>query len=190
MSFRAFRDGQPLLLSDGASVTYERLRSAGLADYYARIVFEQARRGKLTGEQLDEWLEAAKDPKQLVKLKNRMRSLAPARIGGNMNTLGAEDGAKGAKGGKGGKGGARAGTGGGRRGRGRAGAREKRFTLVSRGDHGRAVTLAQAEELAPEPLAPGDAHEGVSPEALKVEAPEKVASRLITTGYWMTLKPG
>ena len=68
----------------------------------------------------------------------------------------------------------------------RRGRAEKLLTLVSKGNHKEAVKAAKMYDLSPTQVAETALRPGQSAEAHVVKAPTKVASKLITTGYWAT----
>lgn len=162
-NFSKFRLGDPLALEEGGHITYEKLESAGLQDYYIRIIYSQISKGKLDKTQLDDWLSRARSgdkvagrvlraelenlqPKAPVPVKNKpVKAATKKRV-----------------------------------------SREKMFTLHSKSNHKQAIKLAEEYHLTPVPLPKSALRPGQSEEAHSVQANSQIASKLITSGNWST----
>ena len=64
---------------------------------------------------------------------------------------------------------------------------ERVVTLLSRGDHRQAVRDARAMKLTPVQVPAYTLKPGQSPEAHTVQAPERLAAKLITSGNWKSV---
>lgn len=160
MSFIQFRQGKPLGLSSGERVRYDQLRTAGLNDHQARAVYIQAQ-DKLDRATLDNWIEDLNHPQRKVKRTQLLNDIVNKKTHPAQTAVQTSPKA--------------------RRGKRRA----KRYTLYSRSNHLEAKKRAKLAGLHPEPIG-GKVPSGISSDALRVEAEEKTASSLITTGYWTT----
>lgn len=169
-SYFAFRDGEPLELDGGGTLTHSELADAGLAEHYLRIAHALATGGQLDRATVDDWLERLRDPKGAARLKTELRGRAPTPLAPRGTASASETGATGS-----GKGSAKRG-----RGRGRS------YTLISRADHKRAAKIAREEELTPVPASSTAKAGAAADDAWVVTAPKKLASRLISSGFWTT----
>ena len=179
-SFSRFRSGTPAPFSSGESVSYSELQKSGLQEHYIRILHKLITKGEVTKAQVDRWLQraASKDRTEGRRVRDELEATQPApavpaassaassSAGGTRvaRTAARGSGATGTR-------------------RGRA---EKLLTLVSKGNHKEAVKAARTYDLSPTQVAQTALRPGQSAEAHTVKAPTKVASKLITTGYWAT----
>ena len=164
-SFSQFRSGKPVVLPSGERVFYRELQGCGLQEFYIRIIHELARRAEVTKQQINDWRTRAgsqdRQAAQAVRAELEARRPLPAGPVQEVAQPISKGGQKRAK-------------------------AEKVFSLVSRGDHKQAVKLARSCGLSPAPVPEAALRPGQSAEAHTVRAPEKVASKLITSGQWKT----
>ena len=178
-SFSRFRSGTPAPFPSGESVSYNEVQKSGLQEHYIRIIHRLVTKGEVDKAQVDRWLKraASQDRAEGRKVRDELEATQPVPIasaapssasststsGSTARTTarGAFTGAK----------------------RGRA---EKLLTLVSKGNHKEAVKAARTYDLSPTQVSQAALRPGQSAEAHTVKAPTKVASKLITTGYWAT----
>ncbi len=177
-SFSRFRSGTALSYPSGQSVTYSEMEKSGLQEHYIRILHKLISKGEVDKAQVNTWLSraASKDRAEGRKVRDELEATqpapaiptpaakAPGTLRSGQNRSGARSTATGTK-------------------RGRA---EKLLTLVSKGNHKEAVKAARTYDLSPTQVAEAALRPGQSTEAHVVKAPTKVASKLITTGYWAT----
>ena len=164
-NFSQFRSGTPLTLADGGQVAYTDLRQSGLQEHYVRIVHELAGRGKLTREQIESFVtrSASSDRRKQQAVRSELEALRtpPART---PTPPPPKPGAR------------------------RSTKPEKVFELVSSGDHKQAVKLAQSYGLRPVQIPASALRPGQSSDAHTVRATSAVASKLITSGGWKTVR--
>ncbi len=181
-SFSRFRSGTPAPFPSGESVSYSEVQKSGLQEHYIRIIHKLVTKGEVDKAQVNRWLKraASEDRAESRKVRDELEATQPAPVvsaapssasstspsGGARTTRATTRGSTftGAK-------------------RGRA---EKLLTLVSKGNHKEAVKAAQTYALSPTQVSQAALRPGQSAEAHTVKAPSKVASKLITTGYWAT----
>ena len=164
-NFSQFRLGTPLELSSGGRVSYTELRQSGLQEHYLRIVHDLASRGKLTRQQIDAVIAqaASSDRRKQQAVRAELEALRPQPA----RTPTPPPPKPGAR---------------------RSTKPEKVFELVSSGDHKQALKLAQSYGLRPNRVPEKSLRPGQSPDAHTVRATEAVASKLITSGWWKTVK--
>ena len=164
-NFSQFRSGTPLTLADGGQVAYTDLRQSGLQEHYIRIVHDLAGRGKLTREQIESFItrSASSDRRKQQTVKAELEALRPQPA----RTPTPPPPKPGAR---------------------RSTKPEKVFELVSSGDHKQALKLAQSYGLRPNRVPEKSLRPGQSPDAHTVRATEAVASKLITSGWWKTVR--
>ncbi len=168
-NFSQFRLGTPLNLPSGGQVSYTELKESGLQEHYLRIVHDLAGRDKLSREQISSFITraASSDRREQQAVRNELESLRtpPAKVvtlpPPKPTTRGGQNSRRKA---------------------------EKMFELVSSGDHKQAVKLAQSYGLRPVSVPEQALRPGQSPEAHRVRALGAVASKLITSGLWKTVK--
>ena len=179
-SFSRFRSGTPAPFPSGESVSYNEVQKSGLQEHYIRIIHKLVTKGEVDKAQVNRWLKraASEDRAESRKVRDELEATQPApaapssasstsaAFGSARTTRATTRGSTftGAK-------------------RGRA---EKLLTLVSKGNHKEAVKAAQTYQLSPTQVSQTALRPGQSAEAHTVKAPTKVASKLITTGYWAT----
>ena len=165
-NFSQFRSGTPLNLATGGQVSYAELKTSGLQEHYLRIVHDLAGRGKLSREQIDTFIAQAtssdRRKQQAVRAELEALRTPPAKV---VTPLPPKPNARPAR-----------------------TRTEKVFELVSSGDHKQALKLAQSYGLSPVRIPQKALRPGQSPEAHTVRATEAVASKLITSGLWKTVK--
>lgn len=159
-SFTQFRRGTPLELAGGVRLTYDELTKLGLQDFYIRIIHEGLNRGDVPPSQLQSWLRALRSNDRALKraVQAEIGALRVVPVAGVTSA---------------GQGPART--------RSRA---ERVVTLLSRGDHRQAVRDALAMRLTPVQVPAHTLRPGQAPEAHTVQAPERLAAKLITSGNW------
>ena len=172
-NYSNFRAGTSVALPDGKPLTYAELKQTELQDYYLRVIHEQAAQGKLTRPQLDSWLKrlSSKDRSGAPAVRAELELLRSAALGSvspsastsspSRTSLSKPTATKRAR-------------------------TEQVVSLVSRGDHKRALSTAQGYGLLPTPVPEQTLKPGQSPDAHTVRAVESVASKLIVTGDWKT----
>lgn len=164
-NFSQFRSGTPVVLPSGERVWYRELQGCGLPEFYIRIIHELARRAEVTKQQVDDWRTRAgsqdRRVAQAVRAELEARRPLPATPTQEVAQPVSKGGQKRAK-------------------------AEKVFSLVSRGDHKQAVKLARSYGLSPTAVPEAALRPGQSADAHIVRAPERVASKLITSGQWKT----
>lgn len=177
-SFTLFRSGTPISLTEGKQLNYAELKKTGLPDFYLRIIHEQAVQGKLTRAQLEGWIKrlSAKDRSGAGAVEAELEALRAAAVGVGSPSADLPSTGRPST--------SRSGT--------STPAPNKRarpervISLVSRGDHKRALTTARDYGLHPMPVPQPALKPGQSPDAHTVQAVEGVASKLIVTGNWKT----
>lgn len=136
-----------------------------MPEFYIRIIHELARRAEVTKQQVDDWRTRAgsqdRRVAQAVRAELEARRPLPATPTQEVAQPVSKGGQKRAK-------------------------AEKVFSLVSRGDHKQAVKLARGYGLSPTAVPEAALRPGQSADAHTVRAPERVASKLITSGQWKT----
>ena len=164
-NFSQFRSGTPLLLLGGGQVAYTELSKSGLADHYLRIVHDLAGHGKLTREQIESLVtrSASSDRRKQQAVKAELEALRPSPT----RTSTPPPPKPGAR---------------------RSAKPEKVFELVSSGDHKQALKLAQSYGLRPIRVPEKSLRPGQSADAHTVRATSAVAGKLITSGWWKTVK--
>lgn len=166
LNFSQFRSGAPLELLSGGRVFYAELKQSGLQEHYLRIVHDLVDRGKLTRKQIDAFIAQAassdRRKQQAVRAELEALRTPPAKV---VAPPPPKPNA--------------------RTGRTKT---ERVFELVSSGDHKQALKLAQSYGLRPIQIPTSALRPGQSPDAHTVRALEAVASKLITSGQWKTVK--
>ena len=148
-------------------MSYSELRKSNLQEHYLRIIYKLITEGEVKKAQVQRWLEraASEDRADVRKVRAELEATQPAPAAtpeiSKPKTTSTENTKK----------------------RGRS---EKLLTLVSKGNHKEALKAAQSYDLSPTQVAQTALRPGQSAEAHTVKAPSKVASKLITTGYWAT----
>ena len=160
-NFSRFRLGTPVTLPSGKTVTYQELSATGLPDHYIRRLFKGAVQGKVTRQQVDDWLKRAgsSDRRTVQKVKSELEALEPPLPAPPKTAP------KGVR---------------------RRKPSEKLITLVSKGNHKQAVKVAESYGLTPVRIAEANLRPGQSAEAHTVQATSLIAGKLITTGSWAT----
>lgn len=160
-NFSQFRTGTPISLPADERVSYAELKSAGLQDFYIRIVHDLAVQGKLERAQVSDWIRrlslSERSAGQAVRTEleaHRAASVGLISRSASPTTKRAQA--------------------------------ERVVLLVSRGDHKQAVKTARGYGLHPLPVPESALRPGQSAEAHTVRAAESVASKLITSGHWKT----
>ena len=172
-SFSRFRSDTPAPFPSGEKVSYSEIQKSGLQEHYIRIIHKLIAQGEVTKAQVDGWLRraASGDRAEGRKVRDELEATQPAPVAAATSTSGGTGAATP-------RGGGATGT--------RRGRAEKLLTLVSKGNHKEAVKTAKTYDLSPTKVAQTALRPGQSAEAHTVRAPTKVASKLITTGYWAT----
>jgi hypothetical protein len=160
-TFSQFRTGTAVSLPADKQVSYAELKQAGLQDYYIRVIHELATQGKLERPRVDHWLRqlSAHDRFDEQAVRAELEGQRSAPVG--LTRSAPRQAPKRAR-------------------------TEPVHLLMSRGDHKQAVKKAQSYGLRPLPVPPNNLRPGQSPDAHTVQAPESVASKLITSGHWKT----
>ena len=162
-------------------MSYNEVQKSGLQEHYIRIIHKLITKGEVNKAQVDRWLKraASQDRAESRKVRDELEATQPAPVASSAPSSASSASTSG---------GARTartavrGTFTGAK-RGRA---EKLLTLVSKGNHKEAVKAARTYDLSPTQVSQAALRPGQSAEAHTVKAPTKVASKLITTGYWAT----
>lgn len=171
--FSQFRAGAPLTLEGGGELRYEALKASTLQDHYIRILHTLASEQALNLAEIQSYLKraASKEPGVAYAVRQEIEARRPHKpelvgVAAASRSAGTASSARR------------------RTAEANKAARVKRFKLVSSGNHKEALRLAQGYSLTPQPIPTAMLRPGQSPEAHTLEADERTASKLITTGYW------
>jgi hypothetical protein len=76
MTFREFKASNTKVTINDATFSMKLLAGAGLdRDHYARAVFELVKDGRLTAEQLDDWIARARSPRKRLAVKDEITAM-------------------------------------------------------------------------------------------------------------------